>query len=90
MPPQSQLPFQIGYLLLRVGYLFFGIGDFPVPLDELLSQPFILAAEALIFALQMLRLFWPNPARPAMRCPQTYTLPGFSANIQVQVQVQDF
>jgi hypothetical protein len=41
--------------------------------------------QALVFALKMLRFYRLLSTRLAMRCPQTYTLPGFSRNSQVQI-----
>ena len=77
MPSQPQLAFEIGDLLFRVG-------DLLVAINQFLQQPFVLAAQTLVFTLQVLRFYLLYPARLSMRCPQTYTLPGFSSNIQAQ------
>jgi hypothetical protein len=78
LSPQTQLSFEFGDL-------FLGIGDFLVALDQFLPQFFILAAQAVVFTLEVLRSYQLPSARLAMRWPQTYTLPGFSTNSQVQI-----
>lgn len=79
MPSQPQFAFEIGDLLLRVG-------DLLIALDQFLSQLLVLAAKTVVFTLQVLRSYRLRSARLAMGCSQTYTLPGFSAHIQVQTQ----
>jgi len=70
LQPQCQLSFQFGDLLIT--------------LDQFLSQLFVLAVEPLVFTREVLRFYRLLSARLAMRCPQTYTLPGFSTNSQDQ------
>lgn len=77
MPPQVQLTFQIGNLLVEVCNL-------PLALDQFLPQFLNLAVQQIILAPQLVQLyglFWPTLV---MRCLQTSTLPGFSPNSRVQ------
>jgi hypothetical protein len=71
LPPQPKFAFEFGNLLIA--------------LDQFLPQFVILAAQTVDFPLQLLRFHRLPWRQLAMRCPQTSTLPGFSANSQVQI-----
>jgi hypothetical protein len=74
---KRQLAFEIGNLPLGIGDPVFKLDHLLIAVDQFLAHSLQLTRQALVFTLPAIRLDRLLSQWLTMRCPQTYTLPGF-------------